>query len=376
MHILSLFRLFYLIGAAFAIFFSLLVFSKKNKTTADKILGIWLVILFTQLFIPFLYLTNIDVYYRYAGCEIVFYAFHPFLLYLYVKTTLGKLPGFNVLFWNSLIIVVSELFGLSFLLYTPKERLLFIEGKMLLPLIYLPMIVLMVGYFTYNIYASYKLLKDYKSKVLQVYSYRENVELLWLRRIVVLFGLISFLVFPLGFISYYVFHSIVFADYFFFVTLVIFIFLLGYWGYQQGSVFSFNNLNDSSEPENLNGSTVQPSNNKQFKKEAIQVQETMRNKKPYLDSALTIHDLARMVDMPPHLLSKVINKEFHSNFFECINNYRIEEFKQRAFKPEYKNMTILGIALECGFNSKSAFNRIFKDSTGLTPGDFIKNHKP
>lgn len=379
MNLLHLFRFFYLIGASFALFFSILVFSKKNSTLADKILGAWLIILFTQLFIPFLYLADINVYYQYAGYEITLYVFHPFLLYLYVKTTIGNLPNRRVIIWNAIIILVSEISGLSFLIFPPEERLLFIKGKEFLPLIYLPMMVIMLGYFTFNICYSYKLLKDYKNDVLQVYSYRENVDLLWLRRLVMLFAGISILIFPLGLISYYVFHSIVFADYFFFVALVVFVFFLGYWGYQQGQVFSFNNEPiplDDDKVEDITSTNIEQPVPKNYKKEAKHLQEIMKSKKPFLEPTLTIHDLARLTDMPPHQLSKVINKEFHSNFFELINNYRIEEFKQKAFMPGYKNLTILGIALECGFNSKSAFNRIFKETTGITPGDFIKNHKP
>jgi AraC-like DNA-binding protein len=102
----------------------------------------------------------------------------------------------------------------------------------------------------------------------------------------------------------------------------------------------------------------------------------MELNKPFLNPQLTIHDLARDLKVPPHLLSKIINKEFHSNFFEFVNKYRIEEFKKKAFLKECKNLTILAVALDCGFNSKSAFNRIFKDYTGITPGDFIKHHHP
>jgi AraC-like DNA-binding protein len=71
--------------------------------------------------------------------------------------------------------------------------------------------------------------------------------------------------------------------------------------------------------------------------------------------------------MPPHVLSRVINDGFGKNFFDFINTYRIEEFKRRADDPHYKNFTLLGIAYEVGFNSKSAFNRSFKKITGQTP---------
>ncbi len=278
-----------------------------------------------------------------------------------------------------IIIVVYEICSLAFFLFPAKERLLFIEGKELFPLYYFPFAILVTVYFAYLIYATYKLLKDYKDNVLQVYSYRENVDLLWLRRLIGLFAGICVLIFPLGLIAYYGFHSMIFTDYYFFVTLVIFIFFLGFWGYQQGEIFNINGNSNNIENEDTEDIENIPAENHQnerrYLKEASQLTALMAKDKPYLNPTLTIHDLATGMNMPAHQLSKVINREFHCNFFEFINKYRIEDFKQRAFSPEYKNLTILAVALDCGFNSKSAFNRIFKDMTGLTPGDFIKNHK-
>ena len=185
MQLLKIFRLFYLLGAVNAIFFSILIFSKKSRTLADKILGFWLIILSAQLIIPFLYLIDIGTYYHYAGFEIAFYAFHPVLLYFYVRATIGRMPGRRFILWNIFLIVLTELAGLSFMLFPAKERLRFIEGVELVPLVYLPFILFMIVYFYYYVYASYKTLKDYKDKVLQIYSYRENVDLLWLRRLVI-----------------------------------------------------------------------------------------------------------------------------------------------------------------------------------------------
>ena len=113
-----------------------------------------------------------------------------------------------------------------------------------------------------------------------------------------------------------------------------------------------------------------------FKQKAAELKQVMISSKPYLNPKLTIHDLAQSVQMPPHQLSKIIYFEFNCNFFELVNSYRIQEFKDKAFSKEFRNLTILAIALECGFNSKSSFNRIFKDSTGITPGDFLKHHHP
>ena len=63
------------------------------------------------------------------------------------------------------------------------------------------------------------------------------------------------------------------------------------------------------------------------------------------------------------------------NFNEFINGYRLSDFQSRAGKPEYEHFTILGLAYECGFNSKSVFNEFFKKSTGFTPSAWLRAHK-
>ena len=69
------------------------------------------------------------------------------------------------------------------------------------------------------------------------------------------------------------------------------------------------------------------------------------------------------------------NEKLNKNFFDLINGYRVEEAKEKLsdFKEE---QTILGIGFEVGFNSKSAFNRVFKKFTQMTPSEFRKKHRP
>ena len=97
--------------------------------------------------------------------------------------------------------------------------------------------------------------------------------------------------------------------------------------------------------------------------------------KPYLEQELTLGDLANQLNMHAHHLSKMINKEMGKNFFDFINDYRVEEFKKLAVNPKNKHISILGLAMEAGFNSKATFNRFFKNSTGLTPSEFMESYK-
>lgn len=96
----------------------------------------------------------------------------------------------------------------------------------------------------------------------------------------------------------------------------------------------------------------------------------MRERKPYLESQLTIKDLADTLQVNPKHLSQVINEQLDQNFFNYINSYRVNEVKNRIADPDYRHLTVLGIALDCGFNSKSSFNSVFKKITGQTPTSY------
>jgi AraC-like DNA-binding protein len=72
-------------------------------------------------------------------------------------------------------------------------------------------------------------------------------------------------------------------------------------------------------------------------------------------------------------LSQVINESQHKNFYKLINEFRIKEVIEKMANTQFENYTVLGIAFECGFNSKTTFNRIFKEDTGKTPSEYRKS---
>jgi AraC-like DNA-binding protein len=106
-----------------------------------------------------------------------------------------------------------------------------------------------------------------------------------------------------------------------------------------------------------------------------QVEEYMVKHKPYTNPKLSLNELAGKIKLAPHSLSRVINDGFNKNFFDFINSYRVEEFKKRVDNPKFKNYTLLSIAYEVGFNSKTAFNRSFKKMTGQTPRDYYNESR-
>lgn len=93
----------------------------------------------------------------------------------------------------------------------------------------------------------------------------------------------------------------------------------------------------------------------------------MQDEKPYLNPELNLEKLADKVGFSSKKLSTLLNQGFNKSFYQYINAYRVQEFKGRLAKAENQHLTLLAIAFDSGFNSKSTFNYIFKKETGQTP---------
>ncbi|MFN3593541.1 MAG: helix-turn-helix domain-containing protein [Thiobacillaceae bacterium] len=100
--------------------------------------------------------------------------------------------------------------------------------------------------------------------------------------------------------------------------------------------------------------------------------QVMAVDKSYLESDLTLAELAERVGATPHQLSQVLSVHVGLSFFEYVNGLRVEAVKATLARPQSVGRPLLDIALECGFGSKSAFNDAFKRATGMSPGAFRK----
>jgi AraC-like DNA-binding protein len=98
----------------------------------------------------------------------------------------------------------------------------------------------------------------------------------------------------------------------------------------------------------------------------------MEPEKLYTDGNLTLQKLATKLSIPAQHLSQVVNEHLKQNILDFINAHRVEEAKRRLLDPERKHLSILAIAEDVGFNSKSSFNAVFKKHTNLTPSEFRK----
>jgi AraC-like DNA-binding protein len=96
----------------------------------------------------------------------------------------------------------------------------------------------------------------------------------------------------------------------------------------------------------------------------------METDKLYLNADLTLYSLAAHIKIPPKTVSIVLNQYISKSFNEFVNTYRIQAFKDKIKEPEAARLTIEGLALDCGFNSKPTFQRVFKEMTGRLPSEF------
>jgi AraC-like DNA-binding protein len=107
--------------------------------------------------------------------------------------------------------------------------------------------------------------------------------------------------------------------------------------------------------------------------EIEQVRSYMEIEKPFLNPELNLSDLAEELNMTRAQLSQVINSGFHKNFNDFVNEFRVNAVKEKFNKGEHKQLSLLGIAYDCGFNSKATFNRVFKKLTHTSPTEFLNS---
>lgn len=101
----------------------------------------------------------------------------------------------------------------------------------------------------------------------------------------------------------------------------------------------------------------------------------MTNEKIFLQSDLTLADVAEMLQTSTNNVSWLLNQVYKTTFYDFINQYRVKEFVKKVENQEHLKHTILALSMDVGFNSKSTFNKAFKDTMQDTPSNYIKKHR-
>lgn len=370
----------FLIASFNALFFSFLILQKK-KAIHDKILVCWLIYLGLYTGIYGLFYEKLFTGYHLLSVSFIsLLMLHGPFMFLYISALIDNKTKFNklkllhftpFLLFNLFIIIASflpETSGSISLVHMETEH----KAPILFNFFLLLTVISGPVYFIWAILLFRKL----DINVFNNFSSLENVNLDWLRKLVLIFGIIwSVLMFFTTVHHMFQMFSWTFCTHGLTLSLSAFIILIGYYGLKQKEIFiqyPDNKAEYITEPKaKYAGAYLKDSDIEEY---VVKIKNYMVTQKPYLDADISLPELANKLDIPSHHLSRIINEQFGANFFDFINQYRVEEVKARIGNPEYQNLSLLGIAFDSGFNTKSAFNRVFKKIAGVTPSEYRKQN--
>ncbi len=133
-----------------------------------------------------------------------------------------------------------------------------------------------------------------------------------------------------------------------------------------------NSTNDFGiQPKKYKGTHLSDSDLKSYLKK---IENAMKIDELYLEKSLTLQLFSQKIGIQAKYISQVINQQKQMSFSDYVLQFRLEKVKQELIDPKNKNLTIFGIAQDCGFNSNSRFSHLFKKHTGVTASQFQQNH--
>lgn len=368
------------IGVAQSIFAAIVIFIKRPLSIADKILGSWL------LLIGHLFLTSIienSIPEIKGGAWVItlniLIVFPPFL-YLYSKYVTGHYLRFKITDLFHFIPVL--LCTILILIYRDPMKGNFADSvnyftnlKWLRNLIG---VIFIVTILVYGGLASYKVHR-YKKNIVNIYSYESGKNsLTWLQLVVITFMVTFSLIVILGSLKEQWGINIdvsVFQD----VGLIFFVYAVSFWGYRQNQI-----IGDMTPTlDNAFQESIEKPKTGKYKKSGLKEDDVddyikkitnyMSVSEAWMNPELSVVDVSQHTLIPKHYIAQILNEKLNKNFNTFVNEYRTKRAMELLISKEYSHYSMVAIAYECGFNSKTAFNIFFKKYTGKTPSQFNKS---
>jgi AraC-like DNA-binding protein len=358
------------IGISQSFFAGLLISTKRPFTVANRLMAAWLFLICIELTFALLNSRVIEMY----AFPFVAFTYGP-LLFLYVQSMTN--PPKKISWLASIHFIpfiaffaVSVIFR-SYPLMRDLRNFFIPDRFMPLRIVYSTFFFLSVS--VYSI-LSFIEIRKHQANLKNLVSYTSGVITLnWLKILSISFYVAFVILFILGGLNM-IGDIIPFDPYFVvFAFIALFSFVYSFYGIKQPVIFgqelriNEDEKDEKKETEKYSRSGLKEKQAEQYLEKLIHVMET---DKPYLDRDLSIHELSVITDIPRHHITQVLNEKHGKNFFTFINEYRVKEVISRFNDPANNNFTILAIAYDSGFNSKTTFNSIFKSQTGLTPSEF------
>ena len=350
-----------------AIALSLLNYYKKPKDQAQVFLVI--LVFFCAIMPLNIVLVNILKdrglmhIFRFVQLEML-YGIGP-ALYFYTKSITSPGFKFDKKDWIHFLPLVLEFIYYRTALYREGSNGLYLNPMPGLSYVYLAeQWIGVLSILTYSLF-SLRLLYTHQNLLKQYYSKLGNRTLTWLQLPIYCFA------------GFFILYNIIgeIDRFFFDRTLRTYYFLPSFVGLSFACTWlSFITYINQTEPSlgiKVLGKQKKPS----FKKDQEfmrRLELLMQEQQPYLNPELNLSLLSELLEMKPKKLSEKINQSYEQNFYDLINHYRVEAFKKQVKTDLIGKLSLLGIAYECGFNSKSSFNHVFKKKTQMTPSQYLK----
>jgi AraC-like DNA-binding protein len=373
-----------LLAAAQGILLSLLIIHKHRKLFANYFLAALMMLLSITLI--YLMLSELGWYKEYPFIMLIPVGI-PFLVnplfYLYAKYLIQNTSGFNKKdLIHFLPFFIYEIFFIPDFFSNSEEIIALFDSitrQQLHPrFIIFNWLIIIQG--LYYIVLILFMLRNYSYSLEKAFSNIEKMRLNWLRNIIIIVGGV-WLIFIFENIMYLVDIQIYKIFDIASVFAALLVYALGYMGLLKSEVFEqpafIESYRYSRQSNDTDLTPVKKYEKSGLTEEKVdeyykRLDKLIKEEKPYLDSNLTLKQLADRLEISAHNLSQIINTRLNQNFFDYINKYRIEEVKRFLKDPEKKNITLLSLGFDAGFNSKSSFNSIFKRLTGKTPSEYQK----
>ena len=349
-------------GTINGLFFALVFFRiKRGNKKANRILSL--------LFVNFAlistgaFLSNAQLYQKYTFLQRLgspwFLALGP-LLYLYVRhLVISDERSNSKVYLHFLPIIFNYLYNIPFYLRSADDKISFLHsGPEIDVLVFRFLYIVHFAVYTYLIF---KDLKIYNKTLKDGYSSIESRQLNWI------------LYLGLSILSTMIVHTVFIGKIFLINSLfniweTLIIMFLAFIGFTHPLIFSDQEF--IKQLIRIDKPVLPIDRQKQYLKLIINYVES---KKIFLDSQLNLNKFSKDLGIPVSYCSNVINSQLKKNFFDFINYYRIEEAKSRLVEKG-GNESILNIAFEVGFNSKSSFNSVFKKFVKKTPSQYRKDN--